>query len=221
VSFELNRDGLALMPGLVDPEQLDLVTLFLAQPSLRAGSRIFGNSRLDTWLKGGPVGAAVESILGGEARPVRAILFDKNPATNWSLGWHQDRTIAVRDSAPQHGFDHWTTKAGVTHVEPPFPIIEAMVTARIHLDAVDERTAPLLVSPGSHRLGRINESDIPAIVARCGTVACFADRGDVWLYRTAILHASEKSRSQAPRRVLQIDYSGEDLRGRLEWLGIG
>jgi ectoine hydroxylase-related dioxygenase (phytanoyl-CoA dioxygenase family) len=155
-----------------------------------------------------------------ETKPVRAVLFDKSAETNWALGWHQDRTIAVRHKAPVHGFNHWTIKSGVPHVEPPFAIIETIVTARVHLDAVDETNAPLLVSPGSHRLGRINEADVPAIVNRCGAIACLADKGDVWLYRTAILHASEKSRSEASRRVLQVDYSGAELPGRLEWIGI-
>ncbi len=118
------------------------------------------------------------------------------------------------------GFDHWTIKAGVTHVEPPFSFIENMVTARIHLDDVGKDNAPLLVSLGSHRLGRIKEPDVDKIIERCGTVACLAKKGDVWLYRTAILHASEKSRVAASRRVLQVDFSRESLPSRLEWLGI-
>ena len=44
------------------------------------------------------------SILGPECLPVRAILFDKNADQNWSLGWHQDRTIAVRQRIDIDGF---------------------------------------------------------------------------------------------------------------------
>lgn len=185
-----------------------------------AGTRIFGNPQLAAWLVCGPLGLAVRSILGQEARPVRAILFDKTPDRNWAVGWHQDRTIAVRDAVDVPGFGRWTTKSEVAHVEPPFSVIESMVTARIHIDPVDETNSPLLVSPGSHRLGRIIEAEVSAIVRKCGTFACLAGRGDVWLYRTSILHASERSRSRTRRRVLQVDYSSDDLPGQLQWLGL-
>src|SRR5271170_5932318 len=36
------------------------------------------------------------SVLGKNARPVKAILFDKTPAANWYVTWHQDLTIAVK-----------------------------------------------------------------------------------------------------------------------------
>ena len=65
---------------------------------------------------------------------MRAILFDKTPATNWSLGWHQDRTIAVAKRADVNGFGPWTVKSGLLHVAPPFDILVRMVTLRVHLD---------------------------------------------------------------------------------------
>ena len=221
MTLDLDRDGLVLLPGLLSSGELDLVERHLATIIPTLGVRIFGNPALAEWLKYGPVGSAARSTLGQDARPVRAILFDKNPDANWSLGWHQDRTIAVRERADVPGFAHWTRKAGVTHVEPPFTVIEDMLTARIHLDPVDENNAPLLAAPGSHRLGRILESEIPEIVERCGAVECMASEGDVWLYRTALLHASERSRSDARRRVLQVDFSSVELPNQLEWLGVG
>jgi hypothetical protein len=73
---------------------------------------------------------------------------------------------------------------------------------------------------GSHRFGRIAESEIDAVVERCGTIACLAARGDVWLYATLILHASEAAIRPARRRVLQIDFAADDLPGDLEWLSL-
>ena len=58
------------------------------------------------------------------------------------------------------------------------------------------------------------------MVDRCGTVACLASRGDIWLYATPILHASDAAANPRHRRVLQLDYSADDLPGDLEWLGI-
>ena len=112
-------------------------------------------------------------------RAVRAILFDKSDAANWALGWHQDRTIAVRERVEVAGFGPWSVKQGLQHVEPPFAVIEAMLTMRVHLDDVPGDNAPLLIAPGSHRLGRIPESEIDAAVKRCGTAQCLAAAGDV------------------------------------------
>ncbi|WP_448662772.1 phytanoyl-CoA dioxygenase family protein [Sphingomonas sp. CJ20] len=167
------------------------------------------------------LGAIACRTLGAEARPVRAILFDKSDGNNWALGWHQDRTIAVTARVDTSGFGPWSVKAGLLHVEPPFAVIEAMVTMRIHLDAVPADNAPLLIAPGSHRLGRVPEAEIAGAVERCGTAMCLADAGDVWLYATPILHASAAASGHAHRRVLQVDFSAGTLPHGLEWLGIG
>lgn len=93
-------------------------------------------------------------------------------------------------------------KAGLQHVAPPFELLAEMVTLRIHLDPVDAGNAPLLIAPGSHRLGRVPESEIKGAVARCGTFTCLAEAGDVWLYATPILHASDAATNPRRRRVL-------------------
>lgn len=173
---------------------------------------------LDRWLgPGGTIHKIVADWLGPVADPVRAILFDKNPAANWALGWHQDRTIAVASHAEVEGFQHWNKKDGVDHVEPPFDLIERMLTVRIHLDPVSADNAPLLISPGTHRLGRIREVELEDAVERHGSFACLADAGDVWVYRTAIVHASKRASAPHRRRVLQVDYSADELPGPLRW----
>jgi ectoine hydroxylase-related dioxygenase (phytanoyl-CoA dioxygenase family) len=95
-----------------------------------------------------------------------------------------------------------------------------MVTLRAHLDDVPPTNAPLLIAPGSHRLGRIPVGDVDEIVRRCGTIACLAEAGDVWLYSTPILHASEAASGPTNRRVLQVDFAAEALPDGLEWLGV-
>lgn len=118
------------------------------------------------------------------------------------------------------GFGPWTSKAGLLHVAPPFDLLATMVTLRIHLDPVTADNAPLLIAPGSHRFGQVAEPEIAAVVARCGIAACLAEAGDVWLYATPILHASDAALEPKRRRVLQVDYAAGDLPGGLEWLGI-
>ncbi len=185
-----------------------------------AGVRISRNPSLALWLADHGLVALAARTIGASARPVRAILFDKSADKNWALGWHQDRTIAVHDRAEVAGFGPWSRKAGIVHVEPPFAIIEGMLTARIHLDLVPANGAPLVVAPGSHRAGKVLESEIEALVAQCGRFPCLADAGDTWLYRTAILHASPASAHCGSRRVLQVDFAAIDLPAPLRWLGI-
>lgn len=118
------------------------------------------------------------------------------------------------------GWGPWSVKAGIRHVEPPFAVIERMATLRIHLDPVPVDKAPLLIAPGTHRMGRIAEAAIDAVVRRCGTAMCLAERGDMWAYATPILHASAASAGHAHRRVLQVDYSADALPVPLSWLGV-
>ena len=220
MTLQLERDGAQLFPQLLDPTAVgDLERLLPAANG--PGERLFGNLRLAGWLADGPVGSVARTFLGEKASPVRAILFDKTTEANWALTWHQDRTIAVRQRVDVAGFDRWNRKSGANHVEPPFDLIERMLTARIHFDPVTEDNGPLLIAPGSHRFGRIEEMSIGDVVEECGSFTCLADIGDAWLYRTAILHASDRTAGNARRRVLQVDYSSDELPGGLEWLGVG
>jgi ectoine hydroxylase-related dioxygenase (phytanoyl-CoA dioxygenase family) len=128
--------------------------------------------------------------------------------------------VAVRERRELAGFAGWTVKSGIPHCVPPFELLERMLVLRVHLDPVGPANAPLLVAPGSHRLGRVAEADIDDVVARCGARACLAEAGDVWACAAPILHASERARLPARRRVLQLAFSAEALPGGLEWLGV-
>lgn len=220
MTLDFERDGAAHLAGAAAPFLEALHALVAALPPDRAGLRLHGLPGLPALLANDALGAAAADRLGPAARPVRAILFDKSAATNWALGWHQDRTIAVRARAEVPGYGPWSTKQGLLHVEPPFALIGAMVTLRVHLDAVPKDNAPLLIAPGSHRLGRVPESEVASAVERCGTAMCIAESGDVWVYSTPILHASAASSARRHRRVLQIDYTTAELPGGLEWLGL-
>lgn len=217
----LGLDGAEHWPGAAS-EHLHLVEQAIAShPGDRAGIRLTGVAALSALLEAqGPIGGRVARCLGPATRPVRMILFDKSAATSWALGWHQDRTIVVRERVEVAGFGPWTVKSGLFHVAPPIDLLERMMTIRIHLDPVPATNAPLLIAPGSHLLRRVPQAEIENAVARHGVSACVAEPGDIWAYSTPILHASDAAFEPRRRRVLQVDYSAEDLPGGLEWLGI-
>ncbi|MDQ1230539.1 phytanoyl-CoA dioxygenase family protein [Sphingomonas sp. SORGH_AS_0879] len=210
---QLEDQGHALWPSRLDErERAELAALFADWPAGRPGQRI------DPARAGALSG--VRRLIADRAsamRPVRALLFDKTDDANWALAWHQDRTIEVAERREVDGFGPWTVKQGRVHVAPPVSLLERMMTVRFHLDPVDADNAPLLVAPGSHRLGLIPEASINDVVERCGEAMDLAEAGSVWLYRTLILHGSARSRPGRHRRVLQIDLSADDLPGGLRW----
>ncbi len=126
----------------------------------------------------------------------------------------------VRERREMPGFGPWTVKSGLQHVAPPIDVLAQMVTLRVHLDPVPEDNAPLQVARGSHRLGMVPEADVDAVVARSEILNCFAKRGDIWLYRTLVLHASAAASRPARRRVLQVDYAAAPLPNGLKYLGV-
>ena len=219
-ALSFSEHGAQRYPGAARPA-LGALEAALDGLPCKAGIRLHGVKSLLPLLGGdGPIGALAASTIGGGAKPVRALLFDKTEDKNWSLGWHQDRTIAVKSRVEVPGFGPWTVKSGILHVAPPFEVLAPMVTLRVHFDPVPRTNAPLLIAPGSHLLGRIAEGEIEAVVERCGIASCEAEAGDVWLYATPILHASEAAVEPARRRVLQVDYAVGDLPGGLQWLGL-
>jgi hypothetical protein len=198
VRLNFTKDGAERFPAqLCLDNPSDLEQLLGDLPVDRAGLRLHGVPQLRPLLASdGVIGSLAATILGPGAHPVRAVLFDKTAATNWSLPWHQDRTIAVRHRIDVAGFGPWTVKTGLPHVEPPIELLAGMVTLRVHIDPVPASNAPLLVAPGSHKNGRISVASIGDVVERCGITECLADPGDVWLYATPMV---------CPRGVIRVE----------------
>jgi hypothetical protein len=134
----LGKDGAQQFRAALSMPQLrELENALATQSRDQAGVRLSGVPELRPFLDpAGPVGQIPASLLGPACLPVRAILFDKSTEKNWSLGWHQDRTIAVKRRIDADGFGPWSIKSGMVHVEPPLDLLAGMVTVRVHLDAV-------------------------------------------------------------------------------------
>ncbi len=160
----------------------------------------------------------VEPVLGRGARVVRGIYFDKHKDANWKVAWHQDLTIAVRERVEVDGFRAWSSKAGITHVQPPVSILENMLTLRVHLDHTDETNGALRVLAGTHRHGRLEPEQIQFWKEQAEVVTCAVSRGGIVAMRPLLLHSSLPSLNPKHRRVLHFEYASIDLPGRLEWL---
>lgn len=213
-ALDFKRDGAVFHAGVLDAATVE--ALRALDPG-GAGRRLSGDA-----LAGrlGAADAIARALIGAEARPVRAVMFDKTAADNWMVAWHQDRTVCVRQRIEMPGFGPWSVKQGLTHVAPPIAVLEGMATLRLHLDDCGPDNAPLLAALGSHRLGRVAASEAAATAAGFPVLECLAAAGDVWAYSTPILHASARAARPARRRVLQLDYAAIDLPGGLDWQGL-
>lgn len=170
------------------------------------------------WLSGHPVLAELANRLAGApARLVRVIAFDKSPAANWFVPWHQDRSIAVVRQVECTGYDNWTIKDGLIQVEPPIMILAGMVTLRVHLDDANEDNGPLEVLPGSHRGGRLDREAVADAVTQGKPMLCLAARGDILAMRPLIVHRSQRARVAARRRVLHLEFASTPLAAGLAW----
>lgn len=156
----------------------------------------------------------LSSVLGEQFGLVRILYFDKHPERTWSLPWHKDMTIAVKNGAlPTDHFSKPTRKSGVDHVEASIELLESMLTLRIHLDDVTEENGPLEVARGSHKNGKqaVEENEIVKILV---------DAGDVLAMRPLLSHASGSSSEGTTRhrRILHLEFAGEPiLPDAFEW----
>jgi len=220
--METARLGYQLVRSILDPHQV--AEWRKRADSLRgqtAGIRRVFERIPETLLlaHSGPVMEAIEAFLGAQARPVRSILFDKSSEANWAVPWHQDLTIAVRQRLPLDGFGPWSLKDGQLHVQPPQEILQQMAAIRLHLDDCGVTNGALRVVPGSHRLGRIPQSEIEHHVRSLGIVESPARAGDARIMSPLVLHASSKAVEPSRRRVLHIEYCAVQVQlpGGLEW----
>jgi ectoine hydroxylase-related dioxygenase (phytanoyl-CoA dioxygenase family) len=146
------------------------------------------------------------ATLGAEVFPFRATLFDKSPAANWLVVWHQDTALPLRERREIAGWGPWSVKDGVNYAHAPATALSQVLALRIHLDDSTAENGPLRVLPGTHTLGVLTDESLHDLSTRIAPSDCLVPRGGVLAMRPLIVHASSKSQSEAPRRVLHIEY---------------
>ncbi|MFT5499224.1 MAG: ectoine hydroxylase-related dioxygenase (phytanoyl-CoA dioxygenase family) [Kiritimatiellia bacterium] len=211
MSFQqhIETDGFSRVKGLVDETRLDS----LRAAELTQGRDLLALPVMERIRALTSVYAAVQSVVGEDARLVRGLFFDKTPGRNWPVRWHQDLTIAVQAKEELPEYHSWTEKEGVPHVQPPARIMASLLTARIHLDDAGVDNGALWVVPGSHRRGRIPEAEIHGDEGIC----CPAQAGDVFFMRPLLLHASRRSTRPSHRRVIHLEFTAGLLDPPLRW----
>jgi Phytanoyl-CoA dioxygenase (PhyH) len=218
----LDRDGFVLLGNPVsDADISELIDALEAvrQSACAPGMRNLLNrcDRVRIFALSQPAYDIASVLLGPGAHPVRAILFDKTPAANWYVTWHQDLSIPVKRQIDTPGYGPWSMKHGVVHVQPPANILERMVSLRIHLDDCQPGNGPIKFISGSHLNGCLDPGEITMYKTSQESISCPANRGDIIAMRPLVLHSSSQAQIPGHRRVLHIEYANAELPSGIEW----
>lgn len=205
------QDGFAIVPSVLDDSEiLDLAEKIehSALPHSWAGIRHAMKDR-------GVVAVAHDArllqlgqqVLGDDALPFRATLFDKSPRANWLVVWHQDTALPLRERRDTSGWGPWSIKDGIHYAHAPASALESVLALRLHLDDSHANNGPLRVLPSTHILGVLSDKQLHDLSEKIIAVDCLVRRGGIVAMRPLVVHASSKSQSDQPRRVLHIEYA--------------
>jgi hypothetical protein len=234
---QLSDDGFVLVRGAIDAQAIERLRRvvdemtnghehngrtyaarnLLAVPEIAELARSEGVAGLVRQGLAGMSGKRKDPARQAGPTAVRGLLFNKVAEANWAVPWHQDLTIAVRERREAPGFGPWSVKDGVVHVQPPDTVMAGMLSVRIHLDDTSAANGALRVIPGSHTQGRLSAEEIGRWTTSREPVKIEAPAGSVFLMRPHLLHASSAAESPGQRRVIHIEYAGDDLPFGLEW----
>jgi ectoine hydroxylase-related dioxygenase (phytanoyl-CoA dioxygenase family) len=161
------------------------------------------------------LGSLVKETFGEDYFVVKSIYFDKPPASNWFVSYHQDLTISVSNRIAVDGFGSWTLKEGQFAVQPPLEILQDNITIRIHLDDTSIGNGALKVIPGSHLKGIYRPETINWDIET--EVDCEVPRGGAMIMKPLLLHSSGRTLNNKRRRVIHIEFSRYKLPEGLQW----
>jgi ectoine hydroxylase-related dioxygenase (phytanoyl-CoA dioxygenase family) len=207
----IEENGFAILPEMFSQESLDCFLREideLAPRRSRAGVRHALQLPPVAQLARQPRMVEVaRRVLGDDAFPFRATLFDKSSAANWLVVWHQDTALPLRARIEARGWGPWSVKEGIHYAHAPTATLSKVLALRVHLDDSTIENGPLRVLPGTHTLGVLSDDGVHEVATRLAPVDCVASKGGVVAMRPLIIHSSSKSHTETPRRVLHIEYA--------------
>lgn len=210
-SERIANDGFALVSGILSQDEIEALASDLKRsdlPRSRAGIRhAMRDAKVAAVARDVRLLDLVKQTLGAGAIPFRATLFDKSPAANWLVVWHQDTALPLRERRAVPGWGPWSIKDGVNYAHAPACALEQVLALRLHLDDSTAVNGPLRVLPRTQMLGVLTDEQLHDLSTKLSAADCLVPRGGVVAMRPLIVHASSKSQSDKARRVLHIEYA--------------
>jgi ectoine hydroxylase-related dioxygenase (phytanoyl-CoA dioxygenase family) len=210
----IGETGFAIMPGLFSKDYLDHLLEEISQSAPRrnrAGVRhALHLSPVSETARHPQMITLAREVLGPDAFPFRATLFDKSPTANWLVAWHQDIALPLRERIELPGWGPWSVKEGVSYAQAPATVMSHVLALRLSFDDSTGENGPLRVLPGTHTIGVLDAHGIHEFSTQIPPVDCIVSTGGVVVMRPLLIHASSKSQGEMPRRVLHIEYAASD-----------
>jgi hypothetical protein len=214
---QLSGAGYVVVPGLIGRDDVhEICDLIHTLSASSAGTRRLIEM---PWCAALATKIARDERLRGvlPEKAVQCTLFSKSKDTNWLVPLHQDLSIPVAERVDSKQCSGWSEKEGELFVQPPVSVLQQVLAIRLHLDDCDEHNGALRVVPGSHRIGRLNTSEIQQERIRTDSVVVGVPRGGAMLMRPLLLHSSSKVSVDRPRRVLHFVFGPRRLPEKLSW----
>lgn len=105
------------------------------------------------------------------------------------------------------GWGPASVKEGVTFVHAPTSALSKILAIRIHLDTSTKDNGPLRVIAGSHHRRIRDDQEMQHQIENGMQIELLVGKGGVIAMSPLTIHASSKCISDAPRRVLHIEYA--------------
>jgi ectoine hydroxylase-related dioxygenase (phytanoyl-CoA dioxygenase family) len=209
--MQIADTGYSIVQNALSDAECDSLIGALAEAPIqrsRAGVRhLMANAVISALAAERRLLAIAEKELGARAIPFRATLFDKSWQANWLVAWHQDTALPLASSFDCPGWGPWSEKGGILYAHAPEWALSRILALRVYLDRSTNENGPLRVVPGSHTAGVLTDEGVREYMQTHGQVECLVSKGGVLIMRPLLIHASSKSQSRSPRRVLHIEYT--------------
>ncbi len=215
----LNSSGYVIVPEIYSEAELESIHTRIAQ--VHGKVELFGTRQFlmrTSGLQDLLLNERMKNLLA-EVAPnyfiIKSIYFDKPPGANWFVSFHRDQTIFVKEKMDAFGFKNWTQKENEFGVQPPAEYLGDIVTVRIHLDDADETNGALKVIPYTHSEASVRPAAMS--FSDSDSVLCPVKAGGVMLMKPLLFHASSKSTSEKPRRVIHLELCSLELPEGMGW----
>jgi ectoine hydroxylase-related dioxygenase (phytanoyl-CoA dioxygenase family) len=206
----IDQEGFEVFPDVLTSEDLSRAILGLEGISSRsrAGARhLMRRPAVRALAHDSRLLALAAHAVGSSVLPFRATLFDKSPASNWLVVWHQDTALPLRSRRELPGWGPWSVTSGVLSAHAPAAALEKVVALRVQLDDSRADNGPLRVLPGTHVHGVLTDAAIHELAYRVPSAECLCRGGSIVAMRPLLVHASSKVTAALRRRVLHIEYA--------------
>lgn len=208
---QIEQHGYAVIPNVLNAAEVSSIIEELSTATIsrtRAGARhLLRIPAIASLTKDRRLLEIAREILGDNALPFRATLFDKSPEANWLIVWHQDTALPLQERHDVNGWGPWSVKSGVTYAHAPAHALNRVLALRIHLDDSTIENGPLRVLPCTHKMGVLTDEQVEELAGKVKAIDCVTERHGIIAMRPLVVHASSKSVASVARRVIHIEYA--------------